>query len=202
VFVNISSAYFFGRKFMEPGMSDEREGRDLVEADGAGRRKRGAYSVGPKLRVAIEVMACGRARTIQEAAALSGMTREAVSKALRRDGVRQYLRQVIQETLGVGATRAARRMVELIESENAMAGVAASKFLLGTGAGVVMPQPAGATVNIAIGDRAGWTIDLTEPGSDRRELVGWTGQPSAAPAGPVIEGELAAPAVDVESGRR
>jgi hypothetical protein len=154
-------------------MSNSEGGREVIEADGGGgKRKKGAYSVGPRLRVAVEAMACGSATSIQAAADAAQMSREGLSKALRRDGVRQYMRQVIQETLGVGATRAARRMVELIESENSQTGFNASRFLLGVGAGVTMPQPAGTTVNIGIGERAGYCIDLSEPGQPMRIVGG------------------------------
>jgi hypothetical protein len=115
-------------------------------------------------------------KTVSAAAARAGMSREGLSKALQRPGVRDYLRAVIRETLGVGATCAARRMVELVESENAMAGVAASKFLLATGAGVVPPSPPAVHVNIHTDQPVGYVIDLT--GGDR---------PRAAVGPPVID---------------
>jgi len=91
--------------------------------------------------------------------------------------------------------------VELLESENGMVGLGASKFLLGVGAGVTMPQPAGATVNIAIGERAGYVIDVSESDSDQRRLV----VSPADSSGPLIDGEareIEAPPVDVEPSDR
>jgi hypothetical protein len=78
-------------------------------------------------------------------------------------------------------------MVELIESENAMAGVAASKFLLATGAGVVAPSPPPAQVNIGIvGQPIGFVIDLRSD-AERAAGVPVSGaRPSPAPV--TIEG--------------
>jgi hypothetical protein len=168
--------FFWVLEFRRFAMADgDVSGGALGEAVPARRGLRGEYSPGPRLRVAIEAIACGEAKTVSAAAAKAGMTREGLSKALQRPGVKEYMREVIRETLGVGATRAARRMVELVESENAMAGVAASRFLLATGAGVVPPSPP--AVHVSVTNQAvGYVIDLS-------------GRPVRPAAGPVIEGE-------------
>jgi hypothetical protein len=92
-----------------------------------------------------------------------------------------YVRTVIMETLGVGAVWAGRKMLELLESENGMVQYNASRFLLATGGGVTMPDRSGPLVSIAIDQRAGFVIDLTEPNGE--------GEVIRPPAGP--------PAIDV-----
>jgi hypothetical protein len=168
-------------------MADGEGGGELVRpGDGRTPRKRGPYTVGPRLRIAIEAMATGQAKTITEAAAAANLTREALSKALRRESVRGYMRSVIMETLGVGAVRAGRKVLELLEdAENSMVQLGAAKLLLGVGAGVVMPSPPGVAVQVNVAP-AGYCIDLSENDGSGARVVG----PSSASAcGPVtIEG--------------
>jgi hypothetical protein len=111
-------------------MADGSRGQ-LVEVSGRENR-RGSYVVGPKLRVAIEAMASGRARTIQAASELAGLSREGLSKALARPNVKDYLQRLIREELGVGATRASRKVMEIMEnSENSIAQLSAAKLAMG-----------------------------------------------------------------------
>jgi hypothetical protein len=111
-------------------MADGSRGQ-LVEVSGREKR-RGSYVVGPKLRVAIEAMASSRARTIQAASELAGLSREGLSKALARPDVKDYLQRLIREELGVGATRASRKVMEIMEnSENSIAQLSAAKLAMG-----------------------------------------------------------------------
>jgi predicted HTH domain antitoxin len=146
-----------------------------------GVRKRGEYAVSAPIKIAIEAMASGTARSITDAAELAGLTREALSRALKRENVKSYMLDAIRRTLGVGAVRAAHRMRELMEgSANDMAVFQSARFLLATGAGVVPPEPRNAAVNINLnGDvKAGFVIKLTVPAE--------AGAP-AKPAGPVLD---------------
>jgi hypothetical protein len=128
--------------------------------------------VSPRLQHTLEALATGRAKTIVEAAGLAGLTREAVSQALRKLDVKTYMRETIMETLGIGATRASRRMVELLEADNSLVQFNASRFLLGTGARVTMPSPPSTTVNVGImTEKAGFVIDLSERNEERRFVV-------------------------------
>jgi len=163
---------------------------ELVDLSARRKRARGSYVVGPRIRAAIEALASGKVRTIQAAAEVAQMSREGLSKALARENVKGYLRERIQEELGVGASRASRKVLELMENaQNSMVQLGAAKFLLATGAGIVPPSPPGTTVNIGIATQpVGYCIDLQEADDvDDSRVI------RAAP-GPLIEGEVVAPA--------
>jgi hypothetical protein len=75
-------------------------------------------------------------------------------------------------------------MLELLESENGIVQYNASPFLLATGGGGSMPDRSGPLVSIAIDQRPGWIIDLTE--SDGSGTVIRPSAPAPV-AGPLID---------------
>jgi hypothetical protein len=62
------------------------------------------------------------------------------------------MREMIIESLGISAMRAAKRMDELLHSSNEMVSFHASRYALATGANVQPPSTPSTQVNIGIGD--------------------------------------------------
>ena len=105
------------------------------------------------------------------------MTPRALQLALRRPNVQVYMREMIIESVGISAMRAAKRMDELLHSSNEMVSFQASRYALATGANIQPPSAPSTQVNIGIeGDlKAGYVIDLSGPDA------------SSSTLGPVIE---------------
>ena len=59
--------------------------------------------------------------TITEAASMSDLTREALSKAIKKPWVREHMISLIQQWLGVSALKASSKMDSLMNSDNPMA---------------------------------------------------------------------------------
>jgi hypothetical protein len=87
------------------------------------------------------------------------------------------------KTLG-WARLGGRKRLELLESERGMVQYNASRFPLATGGDGSMPDRSGPLVSIAIDQRPGWIIDLTE--SDGSGTVIRPSAPGPA-AGPLID---------------
>jgi hypothetical protein len=83
-----------------PGVPDE-----TPEA----KKRRGAYVVSVRLQRALTMLATGEAKTQKDACEAAGMTPRALSLALKRPSVREYMRTEILASLGVSASRAAHR---------------------------------------------------------------------------------------------
>jgi hypothetical protein len=130
------------------------------ESDAAVKR-RGHYQVSARLAKVLTLLASGEAKTQVEACAAAGLSPRALQKAMKRPNVRAYLQEVVTRSLGLTAARAAKRMDELLHSTNEMVSFQASRFALGAGAGVTMPERSGPLVNIQMG--SGFQIDLREP---------------------------------------
>lgn len=93
-----------------------------------------------KVRAAIEALVEGSCKTVTDAAAHAGISREHLSRELSRPHIAEHLRQRIQRTLAVGAARAGATKLALLDSPNEMVRDRASSFILGT-VGIV-PEPA------------------------------------------------------------
>jgi hypothetical protein len=112
-----------------------------------------AKSVSPLVMAAIELLATRECTTKTDAAARVGMTREGLSKALKKPHVIAYMQQRIVEGLGLSAVRAERRVAEIMENDsNLMAAFNATRFALAVGAGIRAEQSqAPVNVNVAVG---------------------------------------------------
>jgi hypothetical protein len=110
---------------------------------------------------AIDAMVSGECRKISEAAEKVGLARESLSRALSKPHIAALMREKVLRSLAIAATRAGATKVELLDSDNAMVRDRASTFVLGL-AGI---QPATSpSVNVNIEMKAGYVIDLREPG--------------------------------------
>lgn len=123
-------------------------------------KTRGPYRVSARLARCLELLASGTCRTQLEACAQAGMTPRALQLAMKRESVREHLQTSIRQSLGLSAQRAARRMHELIDSENAMAAFRASSFALSAGAGVVAPNANSPGISLNVTQNVGYLIDL------------------------------------------
>jgi len=116
--------------------------------------------ISKKVRAAIDAMVSGDCKKICDAAAKAGLARESLSRALSTPHVAEHLRQKTLRHLAIHAARAGATKVDLLDSSNEMARDRASTFVLGL-AGI---QPAAEpTVNVNIGMRAGYILDLRDP---------------------------------------
>lgn len=177
-------------------MMDGETGGGLIAAK-AERSKRGSYRVSARLQRALLLLASGEAASIKDAAAAVGMTREAISKALKKVSVQTFMREQIMASLNISAMKAAKRMDELLHSPNEMVGFQASRFALAVGADIQPPARPSTTVNVLGG---GLLIDLRADGeraapasdADLRLLgpAGGTLMGATRPAPRLIEAEV------------
>jgi hypothetical protein len=85
-------------------MMDGETGGGLIAAK-AERSKRGSYRVSARLQRALLLLASGEAASIKDAAAAVGMTREAISKALKKVSVQTFMREQIMASLNISAMK-------------------------------------------------------------------------------------------------
>jgi hypothetical protein len=131
--------------------------------------------ISKKVRAAIDAMVSGECKKICDAAAKVGLARESLSRALSTPRVAEHLRQKVLRHLAIHAARAGATKTELLDSASEIVRDRASSFVLGL-AGI---SPAGApSVAINLEIRAGYVIDLSEPGDGMR-IVSSTVQPAA-----------------------
>jgi len=90
-----------------------------------------ARPISAKVRAAIDAMVAGDAKTITDAAALAGISREHLSRELSKPHVTEHLRQKIHRGLAVGAARAGATKLALLDSPNEMVRDRASGYVLG-----------------------------------------------------------------------
>jgi hypothetical protein len=117
--------------------------------------------ISKKVRAAIDAMVSGKCKRICDAAEHVGLARESLSRALSQPHVAQHLREKVLRHLAIAAARAGYVKGELLDSDNAIARDRASSFILGLAGIRPESEP---TVNINIEAKAGFVIDLTEPG--------------------------------------
>jgi hypothetical protein len=132
--------------------------------------------ISKKTRAAIDAMVNGDCKSIREAAEKVGLVRESLSRALSKPHVAQHLREKVLRHLAIAAARAGSTKVELLDSANEMVRDRASTFVLG----LADIQPAtNPSVNINIGARAGFVIDLRDDDSndDTMRIVSSTAAP-------------------------
>jgi hypothetical protein len=133
----------------------------LIETDTSPNRP-DSYRLSKRLRHALELIAAGDARTIKDAATLAGMTRENVSKSLRKPHVQAFLAQKTREILTRSQLRASRRLEELMDSDSATVSLHATVQTLRMNGH--MPQE-GSNVLIQNNNSVGYQLILRgEPG--------------------------------------
>jgi ParB-like chromosome segregation protein Spo0J len=125
----------------------------------------------PKVRAAIEALVTGKVRTITAAAKRVGLSRERLSRAFSEPHNAEALRTRALREVALSSGRAAARLNQLIDSTSQRVALEATKFSLGV-AGI---RPAAdSQVNVNIELKAGYVIDLSEPGDPPAKLVNGT----------------------------
>jgi hypothetical protein len=134
--------------------------------------------ISKKLRAAIDAMVNGDCKSIREAGEKVGLVRESLSRALSKPHVAQHLREKVLRHLAIAAARAGSTKVELLDSANEMVRDRASTFVLG----LADIQPAtNPSVNINLGVRAGYVIDLRGDGSNDDTMAAAIAVPAVDP---------------------
>jgi hypothetical protein len=129
--------------------------------------KRGA--VPKKIRLAVDALASGQARTVKEAAEnFGGISREYLSRSLSKPECAQYLKDKAARAVAMGAARAAAKLNELVDSTSQKVALEAAKYSLDV-AGI--KPAADPQVNVNIELKAGYVIDLSEPGEPAAKIV-------------------------------
>ncbi|MCG5240867.1 hypothetical protein ACIU1J_05480 [Azospirillum doebereinerae] len=118
-----------------------------------------------KLIAAIDALADGKAKTQTEAAALVGIARETLTRALQRPDVQEELRvRVERQIKGKTLVRAAGKLDRLIDAQSENVAFRATELALGLNG--FQPPQRGAVVNASV--NVGWVVDLrsdeTKPG--------------------------------------
>ena len=123
----------------------------------------------PKVRAAIEALVTGQARTITAAAQKVGVSRERFSRAFSEVHNAEALRTRAAREVALSSGRAAARLSQLIDSGSQRVALEATKFSLGV-AGI--KPAADANVSVSIELKAGYVIDLSEPGAPAPKIIG------------------------------
>jgi hypothetical protein len=137
----------------------------------------------PKVKAAIEALVTGQVRTIVAAAQKVGLTRERLSRAFSEPHIAEALRTRAAREVELSSGRAAARLTQLIDSTSQKVALEATKFSLGV-AGIRPAADAQVSLNIEL--KAGYVIDLSEPGEPAAKIVGGEAKPIES-AGTVID---------------
>jgi hypothetical protein len=125
--------------------------------------------VPPRVRDAINELVYGRAKTITAAAEKVGLSRERLSRALSEPHIADYLRTRAARVVGLASGRAAARLAELIDAGSEHVSFDATRHVLAI-AGIKPATDPQLNVNIEL--KAGYVIDLSEPGEPTAKIVG------------------------------
>jgi len=148
------------------------------EAPETARRVR----IPPKVRQAVNLLASGECKTQKAAAARVGLSPEHLSRSLAMPHVRMFIAQEARKTIATGAARASIRMLELVDAGSEHVSLDAAKHVLAI-EGIKPRADAQVSVNIDI--KAGYVIDLSEPGASGAVMA----HDRATDAKPLIEHE-------------
>lgn len=112
----------------------------------------------------------GKAKNLTEAARLIGCSRVYLSRTLtKRPDALAYMQQRGARHLGVTVPVAAARMARLIHAGSEHVAFRASEHVLGVAGIAPANQP---QINVNVELRAGYVIDLSEPGQPEHKIVG------------------------------
>jgi hypothetical protein len=114
------------------------------------------------VRQAIELLVTGQCKSITKAAEKVGWARETLSRRLSRPECAEALRTRAAREVALSSGRAAARLNQLIDSTSQRVALEATKFSLGVAG--IKPAPDNVSVNIGLELRAGYILDLREPG--------------------------------------
>lgn len=131
-----------------------------------------ARPIPKKVKIAVEAMLAGKARNLTQAAKAAGISREYLSRTLSaRPDIVVWAQNRAARVLGIGASVAAAKMLELLNSNSSRVQFESSRFVLGA-AGIGVARDANVNVSVGIELKAGYVIDLSEPGQAAAKVVG------------------------------
>jgi hypothetical protein len=134
------------------------------------------------VHAAIDALLNGSATNLTQAAKVAGCSREYLSRFLsKRPDAVTYMQQRAARVLGVASTVAAARMASLIHAESEHVSFRAAEHVLGVSGIAPANQP---QVSLSVELRAGYVIDLSEPGQPMKVVGGVVDTPA-----PVIDAE-------------
>jgi hypothetical protein len=115
--------------------------------------------ISKKVRAAIDLMEAGKVKTITDAAAQIGLSREHLSRELAKPHVVQFMHQKARRNLANAALRASNTKVDLLDAVSERVRDMASSYVLGLAGIKPAAEPA---MNVNINIRAGYVIDLSD----------------------------------------
>ncbi len=122
-----------------------------------------------KVKAAIEELLSGRCRTITAAAERVLLSRERLSRALSEPHITAYLQQKAARHVAVSSAAAAARITELLHAESEHVQFKAAEHILSV-AGITPTNAPQVSVSIEL--KAGYVIDLSEPGEPAPKIIG------------------------------
>jgi hypothetical protein len=146
-------------------------------ADAAKRLPARKRPISKAIRIAVDALTSGNVKTISAAAEKAGVTREHLSRELSKGHIAEFLRIQAHRVVSIAAGRAAATKVELLDCESSHIRDQASTFVLGVAGIKPTPDP---NINLNVEMKAGYVIDLSEPGARVQRVVDVT---PAKPAG-------------------
>ena len=123
------------------------------------------------IREAINLIATGAVKTQRAAAERVGLSEVHLSRMLNRSDIRVFLAQEMRRTIATAGIRASHRIAELIDASSEHVSLDAAKHVLGIEG---IKPAADAQVSVAIDVKAGFVIDLREPGERAKVIDGHT----------------------------
>jgi hypothetical protein len=135
-------------------------------ADAANRLPARKRPIPKAIRIAVEALTSGDAKTVTDAAEKAGITREYLSRRLSEPHIAEYLRQKAARVVAIAAGRASGRLVELLDSPSDHVSFDATKHTLAIAAIKPAAEP---NISLNIEMRAGYVIDLSDR-DDKRTI--------------------------------
>jgi hypothetical protein len=120
--------------------------------------------VSKRLSEAIRLLLTGECKTQKAAAERVHMNASHFCEAMQKPHVRVFIERRMRETIAAGTMRASARLVELLDAGSEHVSLDASKHVLAI-AGIKPAADTQVSVNIDI--KAGYVIDLSEPGEHK-----------------------------------
>jgi|ERR1700680_1103912 hypothetical protein len=128
-------------------------------ADATNRLSARKPTIQKAIRIAVEALTSGDAKSVTDAAEKAGISREYLSRRLSEPHVAEYLRQKAARVVAIAAGRASARLVQLIDSESEHVSFDATKHTLAIAAIKPAAEP---NISLNIEMRAGYVIDLSD----------------------------------------
>lgn len=120
------------------------------------------------LRSVVHLLTTGECKTIKAASERNNLSYDYVRQALKAPAARVFIERASRETIAGGLMRASARLNELVDASSEHVSLDATKHMLGI-AGIKPAVEAQVSVNIDI--KAGYVIDLSEPGAPMRDVT-------------------------------